>query len=129
MGDVPMVDRFMIRSHHFCAILPATDKIIGMHSAEVLALLKGVVQAAGLTTVGEASAMFEPQGVSVVLILEESHVALHVWTESQKVTVDVHVCDYSQDNYAKAHYLTQLLEQQVNGGYDRTHWTYFLATG
>ena len=119
----------MIRSHHFSAILTATDKIVTMLPAELLGLLKIVVQRAGLKAVGEASAAFEPQGVSVVLILEESHVALHVWTECGKVTVDVHVCDYDQNNYAKAQHLTQLLDQQISGAYDRDRWSYLLATG
>jgi S-adenosylmethionine decarboxylase len=119
----------MIRSHHFSAILTATDTIVTMLPAELLGLLKTVVRGAGLNAVSEATATFEPQGVSVVVILEESHVALHVWTERQKVTVDVHVCDYFQDNYPKAHYLTQLLDQQISGSYDRTHWNYLLATG
>lgn len=61
------------------------------------------VQAAGLTPVGEAFHHFAPEGgVTGVIILAESHVALHTWPEERYVTLDVFVCNYSADNRPKA---------------------------
>lgn len=85
----------MIRSHHLSGVLTVPEAIAHASSTELLVLLKTAVQAADLTFAGEATATFAPQGTSAVLILEESHVAIHVWTEHRKVTVDIHVCDLS----------------------------------
>lgn len=117
----------MIRSHHFTAILPATESILAADAAALLDLLKTSVAAVNLRAVSQASATFTPQGVSVVVILEESHVALHVWTECRRVTVDIHVCDYSQDNFDRARRLSETLTQQLSGG-DRADWHYWLVT-
>lgn len=112
----------MIRSHHFSAILPLSDAIAHSSTDELLVLLKGCVQAAGLTAVAEATATFSPQGVSAVLLLEESHVALHLWSEYRQATVDIHVCDYHQDNRFKAETLAEQLAIALSGSVDRVHW-------
>jgi S-adenosylmethionine decarboxylase len=114
----------VIRSHHFFAILPATNSILAANAADLLGVLQKHVGAIGLRAVSQASATFHPQGVSVVVILEESHVALHVWTECHKATVDIHVCDYSQDNYSKAKALAEQLTVWIAGS-DRPQWHYW----
>ena len=45
-------------------------------------LLLAAAQTAGLTVVASAHHRFEPQGLSAVVILSESHVAAHTWPES-----------------------------------------------
>ncbi|KAM3095243.1 S-adenosylmethionine decarboxylase [Phormidesmis sp. 146-12] len=119
----------MIRSHHFSAILTAAETLMTQSPAELLGLLRSCVQSAGLNAVGELATLFEPQGVSVVLILEESHVALHIWTETSKIAVDIHVCDYYQDNFDKAKRLTELLAIALTANHKTVHWSYLLATG
>lgn len=119
----------MIRSHHFSAILTAAETIVTQSPAELLGLLRGCVQLAGLNAVGELAATFDPQGASVVLILEESHVALHIWTESSKIAADIHVCDYHQDNFLKAKRLSELLAIELTNNQDSVRWSYLLATG
>lgn len=119
----------MIRSHHFSAILTAAETIITQPPAELLGLLRRCVKLVGLSAVGELSTTFEPQGASVVLILEESHVALHIWTESSKIAVDIHVCDYYEDNFHKAKRLTELLAIALAHNHHSVYWSYLLATG
>lgn len=114
----------VMRSHHFSAILPATTAILVASAADLLEGLQNHVEAAGLRAVSQAGATFQPQGVSVVLILEESHVALHIWPECRKATVDIHVCDYSQDNYTKAKALSERLTGWIAGN-DRPAWHYW----
>lgn len=119
----------MLRSHHLTAILTVQTATANLTSADLLKLLKQVVHTVGLRSVGELSATFAPQGTSVVLILEESHVALHVWTEESKISVDIHVCDYHQDNLPKAKQLAELLSVKLTGTCDRSQWSYLTATG
>lgn len=119
----------MIRSHHFSAILPAKNAVIASTPTEWLTLLKAAVNQAGLTAVGELAVTFQPQGTSVILVLEESHVALHVWPETGKVAADIHVCDYHQNNLAKAKTLTDLLTIAISGNHTPIHWSYLSASG
>jgi S-adenosylmethionine decarboxylase len=70
-------------------------------------LCLAAVDAAGLTPVGECFHPFapehgEPRGVTGVLLLAESHLAVHTWPELDAVTLDVYVCHRQADNSARA---------------------------
>jgi S-adenosylmethionine decarboxylase len=118
----------LIHSHHFSTILPTTPAMTQATPSELLDLLRRSVQAVGLTAVGELAVAFQPQGISVVLLLAESHVALHLWPEQQQVTVDIHICDYAQNNRPKAENLADLLTVALAGQGDRTQWQYWRVT-
>jgi len=45
-----------------------------------------------LTVLAEAVHRFTPQGVTAVLVLAESHVALHTWPEHGQAAVDLFSC-------------------------------------
>lgn len=68
------------------------------------------VRGAGLTPVGELFHRFDGGGVTGVVLLAESHVALHTWPELAAVTIDVYVCNFSGDNSARAQGLLGALE-------------------
>jgi len=60
-----------------------------------------LVAEAGLTM--EASFhQFDGGGFTGIVLLAESHLALHTWPERQGLTLDVYVCNYSADNSEKA---------------------------
>jgi S-adenosylmethionine decarboxylase len=119
----------VIRSHHFSAILNVSDAIATYTAADFITLLKHSVCQVGLTPVAELTHTFDPQGISAIVVLEESHVALHAWDECGKVTVDIHVCDYYRDNYGKAKILSELLTQAITGRCDRSYWNYVVIEG
>jgi S-adenosylmethionine decarboxylase proenzyme len=60
----------------------------------------------GLTPVGHIFHQFgsttEPAGATGAVILAESHLAVHTWPELNGVTLDLYVCNFSQDNSAAA---------------------------
>ncbi len=58
----------------------------------VEAILDEVVREARLTEEGRAYKQFEPQGVTGVVLLSESHLAIHTWPEHSLVNVDVFTC-------------------------------------
>jgi S-adenosylmethionine decarboxylase len=69
------------------------------------------VAQAGLHAVGELFHPFPaPGGVTGVVLLAESHVAVHTWPELGAVTLDVYVCNLKTDNSASAEQLMQALE-------------------
>jgi S-adenosylmethionine decarboxylase proenzyme len=69
------------------------------------------VAAAGLQPVGEVFHRFPaPGGVTGVVLLAESHLAVHTWPELGAVTLDVYVCNLQGDNSAAAEGLMAALE-------------------
>ena len=85
------------------------------------AMCRAAAEAAGLTAVAEVFHRFEPGpdaragtpvGITGVLLLAESHVAVHTWPELDAATVDVYVCNLGQDNSARAE---ALLGRLVDG--------------
>ncbi|WP_374563802.1 adenosylmethionine decarboxylase [Ideonella sp.] len=67
------------------------------------------VQAVGLQAVGELFHRFTPRpgtthapGVTGVVLLAESHLAVHTWPELGAVTLDVYVCNLGADHSAQA---------------------------
>ena len=73
------------------------------------------VAAVGLTAVGELFHRFAagdgeaPAGVTGVVLLAESHVAVHTWPEIEAVTLDVYVCNLGADNSRRAETLLAAL--------------------
>jgi S-adenosylmethionine decarboxylase proenzyme len=69
------------------------------------------VAAAGLSAVAELFHRFAalpqggPVGITGVVLLAESHVAVHTWPERGAVTLDVYVCNYGADNSPRAEQL------------------------
>ena len=47
------------------------------------------------------------------VLLAESHLAVHTWPESGSVSLDLYVCNFSEDNTAKARALMQTLLQAL----------------
>ncbi len=80
-------------------------------------LCLAAVQRSGLAPVGELFHRFEPAGpgepagVTGVVLLAESHLAVHTWPELGAVTLDVYVCNFGADNSARARALLAELEQ------------------
>jgi spermidine synthase len=56
----------------------------------------------GLTSLGELFHSFDGGGVTGAVVLAESHLAIHTWPELNSVTLDLYVCNYTQDNSGKA---------------------------
>jgi spermidine synthase/S-adenosylmethionine decarboxylase len=70
------------------------------------ALCLDVCSTPGLTAVGQIFHQFgsadEPAGATGAVVLAESHLAVHTWPELRAVTLDLYVCNFSQDNSAAA---------------------------
>jgi len=70
--------------------------------------------AAGLTIVDEKYHIFpdwngHPGGITGAVLLAESHLAVHTWPERRGVTLDVYVCNFTDDNSGKAQQLFDAL--------------------
>lgn len=55
-------------------------------------LLPDACRAAGATVLGARFHQFEPEGVTGIVLLAESHASVHTWPEAGLVTLDVFTC-------------------------------------
>ena len=78
-------------------------------------LCRHAVSLSGLAGVAELMHRFGPadgqSGITGVVLLAESHLAVHTWPELGAVTLDVYVCNYGGDNSEKAKALLDALIQ------------------
>ncbi len=89
------------------ALLPAMAD-----AAALRRLCLQAVAVAGLQPVGELFRAFpQPGGVTGMVLLAESHLAVHTWPELAAVTLDVYVCNRLTDNSARAEVLLATLEK------------------
>ncbi len=69
-----------------------------LQNAEALKpLLVDAVRRGGGTIVTEIFHNFSPQGVSGVIVIAESHVAIHTWPEHRFAAVDIFSCSSALD--------------------------------
>jgi len=104
-----------VQGLHLTADLRGVDPTLPlMRDAEALAALcRDAVLQSGLAGVAELFHRFgaadEQSGITGVVLLAESHLAIHTWPELGGVTLDVYVCNYGADNSAKAEALMAAL--------------------
>ena len=85
-------------------------------------LCLGAVAAAGLQAVGELFHRFaQAGGITGVVLLAESHLAVHTWPELGAVTLDVYVCNLQADNSHRAQALLTALEAAFDPGHVEHH--------
>jgi S-adenosylmethionine decarboxylase len=103
---------------HFTADMRQCAAVAAMTSPAALrTLCVAAVAQVGLHAVGELFHRFAPPGgVTGVVLLAESHLAVHTWPELAGVTLDVYVCNLGQDNTAKAQALLDTLMAAFSPG-------------
>ncbi len=55
---------------------------------------------------------FAPQGISGVVVISESHLAIHTWPEFGYAAVDVFTCGETVDPWVSCNYLKQVFSAQ-----------------
>ncbi len=79
-------------------------------SESLLAAVSAEVAAAGLQVMAEQAVPFPGGGATLVWVLAESHLVLHLWPEEGHATLDLHICDYRAENEARARRLRDALD-------------------
>jgi S-adenosylmethionine decarboxylase len=92
----------------------AGSPLLMIDTAALRALCLAAVADAGLVAVSELFHQFEPHadrqsGITGVVLLAESHLAVHTWPELSGVAIDAYVCNFSGDNSLRAQRLLDLL--------------------
>ncbi len=74
------------------AALCGCDRAVLDDAAAIEALLRQMVEAGRFTLFSLHVTRFEPQGVTGVAVVGESHVAIHTWPEEGRLFVDIASC-------------------------------------
>lgn len=78
--------RHLLVEYHGC------DRAVLDDAAGLEALLRRAAEEAGATVVRTVLHRFAPQGVSGVVVVEESHLSIHTWPECGYAAVDFYTC-------------------------------------
>jgi S-adenosylmethionine decarboxylase proenzyme len=68
--------------------------------------------ASGATIVGNIFHHFSPQGVTGVVVIAESHLAIHTWPEHRYASVDLFTCGSHLDPWVGFEYLKERLQSR-----------------
>lgn len=71
------------------------------HSAAFKVLVDELISLHQLSKVGEVYHDFDGGGYTAVVCLTESHLSVHTWPEYGRVTFDVFLSNYRNNNHAK----------------------------
>jgi len=55
-------------------------------------LMHRIMHESGFEAVGETFHQFEPQGVTGIILLSESHFSIHTWPEKEMLAADIFSC-------------------------------------
>jgi S-adenosylmethionine decarboxylase len=77
---------------HVIAELSGCRYTILNNVAHLEETMRWAAEEAGATVVGSHFKRFEPQGVTGVLVLSESHLSIHTWPELGYAAVDCYTC-------------------------------------
>lgn len=72
--------------------------------------LQEAAKQAGSTLLGEVLHQFEPQGVTALALLAESHISVHTWPEVGYAAVDVFTCGEHTNPESACLYLVHTLQ-------------------
>jgi len=82
-------------AHHTLLEVHGCDASLLRHADELKPLMLHAIRAGGGTVVTELFHNFAPHGVSGVVVITESHVAIHTWPEHAYAAVDIFSCGES----------------------------------
>lgn len=64
----------------------------------------------GATVLEDSFHYFSPQGVSGVVVIAESHIAIHTWPEHEYAAVDIFTCGTTVDPWVAFRHLKESLD-------------------
>ncbi len=83
------------------------------HLNDVDSLKEHMIQAAkacGATILSTQAQKFDPQGVTVLVMLSESHLSIHTYPEKGFAALDCYTCGYTVDPMVAIQYMLDVLK-------------------
>ncbi|QFU88046.1 adenosylmethionine decarboxylase [Amycolatopsis sp. YIM 10] len=113
----------LFAGRHVLAELHEVDPALLDDAAFLRATLREVMESAGATVLGTQAHRFEPQGVTVLAMLAESHASVHTYPELGAMFVDVFTCGERADPELAVRLLAEALGTRsvISSTVDRGH--------
>ncbi len=100
--------RHILAEYHGCDIKIINDVELIEH------YMREAVLKSGATIIDSTFHRFNPHGVSGVVVIAESHMALHTWPEHGYAAVDFFTCGGSVDPWKAFKYISNKLKSSKN---------------
>ena len=101
--------RLVYRSRHFLLELYRCDSEKLNDESYLRCILNNAAKIANATVLNLISNKFEPQGVTAIALLAESHLSIHTWPEVQYSAVDIFTCGKNMNPDISCKYLINAL--------------------
>ena len=75
----------------------------------VATMMEQAALEANATPITKAFHRFQPQGVSGVVVIQESHLSIHTWPETGYAAMDFYTCGDHTDPWAACEYAAKIL--------------------
>ena len=101
--------KLLYKSKHFLLELYRCDYEKLNDESFLRCTLNNAAKLANATVLNLISNKFEPQGVTAIALLAESHLSIHTWPEAQYSAVDIFTCGQNMKPDISCKYLIQAL--------------------
>ena len=101
--------KLMYKSKHFLLELYRCDCEKVNDESFLRCILNRAAKLANATVLNLISNKFEPQGVTAIALLAESHISIHTWPESNYSAVDIFTCGQNMMPELASQYLIESL--------------------
>jgi S-adenosylmethionine decarboxylase len=98
---------------HIVCELSGCDPAMLTDVDAVAEIMVQAARAANATVITKAFHRFQPQGVSGVVVIQESHLSIHTWPETRYAAMDFYTCGDHTDPWAACEYAAKMLDAQV----------------
>ena len=97
---------------HLLAELFGCDADLLNNKEAIEKVMNGAALVSGATIVGSVFHLFNPHGISGVVVIAESHLAIHTWPEFRYAAVDIFTCGEEVDPWEAHHYIKKELRAE-----------------
>jgi len=101
--------KLIYKSKHFLLELYKCDYEKLNDESFLRCTLNNAAKLANATVLNLISNKFEPQGITAIALLAESHLSIHTWPEAQYSAVDIFTCGQNMSPDKSSQYLIQAL--------------------
>ena len=98
------------QSKHLLLELYRCDREKLNDESSLRCILNRAAKLANATVLNLISNKFEPQGVTAIALLAESHISIHTWPESNYSAVDIFTCGKNMIPELASQYLIEVLK-------------------
>jgi S-adenosylmethionine decarboxylase len=111
------LNNYSIRGSHYILDCYGVNYEILDNLNELTIHMTKAVELSGATMVGLQSHKFEPEGVTILVLLEESHMSIHTYPFDNYCSIDMYVCGSADPKIAIDYMVDVLKPKEVESSF------------